>query len=78
MSYYRECRNANKLIELLIMKASGKITVNDIVYAVTDKYEIGRGTVIKRINLLKEMTKISIENGKIHWLDEIEDNGKQS
>jgi len=80
MSYYRECRFAFGLIEKLIMKASGKITEKEIVYAVTDKYDIGRMTISKRLVLLKDLTKITIdENGRIWWVDGGEaDDGKHS
>lgn len=65
MSYYRECKRAFRLIESLIHQQSGKITEADIVYAVTNKHEIGRLTIQKRLRLLDELGKIKIRDDGI-------------
>ena len=72
MTYYTEINKMNKKLEQILIECKKKdriISEKDLIYNLTKMFEVSEKSIIKRIDLLKEMGKVNIhDDGCIEWL----------
>lgn len=67
MGYYEEKRQVFNVLEAIIKQNSGKIDKNLLIYDLTKRYKISEKTLIKRLELMKKVDKITEMGGILSW-----------
>lgn len=66
--YYNQKRTAFIALESLLIKSPQGFYKQQLVYDFTIRFDVGERTILKRIELMKQIGKIKEEDGVLLWI----------